>query len=82
MMKMQGLYLCFTSALLWVGPTSPVTARLSVDLKESSAQTMCLKKSCLSWLEICDVRQIDVRLWEKDMFYSNFLKSYPSTTVV
>lgn len=49
---------------------------------ESLAQTVGLKQSCLPWLEICDVRQINVRLWEKEVFYSNLLKSYPRTKVV
>lgn len=50
MMEMQVSYLYFESAVLWVGTPSPVTVLRCVDLKESSTQTVGLKRSCMSVL--------------------------------
>lgn len=50
MMEIQVSYLYFQSDVLWVGTPPPVTGRHCVDLKESSTQTVGLKKSCMSVL--------------------------------
>lgn len=50
MMEMRTLYLCSQSAAPWVGPPSPVTGKHHAGFKESSAQTVGLRKSRVSVL--------------------------------